>query len=253
MGGKNQVYGWITPISFYRMIKYFGNFSNVFFERNKDNVMVLPLIIGAALIGGLWFVASQWSGKHIAVLGGRGVGKTTFIEYLKTKRIRSDYHQTATVDKYEAMKVRIEGITLYISSGYDVSGAKGNHEEWRKQIEKADIVFYLLDINKVLRKDERYIKNTEQDLDEIKDSIARRQEKMTVFLIANHADEQPDYTNNFTKFEEKVGKQRILEQAVINLGGTKYCKVIIGSLKNEEQAKKLVTNILKSYDADNKK
>ncbi|MFC0821054.1 GTPase domain-containing protein [Moraxella marmotae] len=216
--------------------------------------MVLPLIIGAALIGGLWFVASQWSGKHIAVLGGRGVGKTTFIEYLKTgnvPKVKPD--QTGTVDKYEAMKVEIEGITLYISSGYDVSGVKENHEEWRKQIEKADIVFYLLDINKVLRKDERYIKNTEQDLDGIEESIARRQEKMTVFLIANHADEQPDYTNNFTKFEEKVGKQRILEQAVINLGGTKYCKVIIGSLKNEEQAKKLVTNILKSYDADNKK
>lgn len=96
--------------------------------------MVLPLIVGAValatVVGGVSLLVKKWwTGKRIAVLGGRGVGKTTFINYLKTKRICSNFDQT-TLTKYEAMKVEIEGITLYISSGYDVGGSSIYHNDW---------------------------------------------------------------------------------------------------------------------------
>lgn len=215
--------------------------------------MVLPIVlVGALALGGtggivgLGYLAYKkwWEKMTIAVLGGRGVGKTTFIRYLETQKIESSHEQT-DLAKYPAMKVKVEGITLRIAKGYDVGGSSMHHEKWREQIQGSDVVFYLLNIHRVLNKDEAYIKNVRQDIDAIKDEIKERQSKVHVFLIASHADKLPEYQSNFSKLEMRVNANQLVSTAIISFGGDDYCKVVVGSLKDDSEAKSLIGKILK--------
>lgn len=221
--------------------------------------MVLPLIpiaLGLTALGVIGTVVfkfdlddkikEMWSGKRITVLGGRGVGKTTFLHYLKTQKIKSSSEQTH-IESYQSMTVKVDNISLHIKEGQDVGGSQSQHGEWRKQIQEADILFYLMDISKILAKDKRYIDNVKKDINAIQDKIEKRQDKISIFLIANHADKCDEYTSDFVKFEEKVNKNQTVETAIIEFGGTEHCKVIIGSLKDKDHANKLLEKILKSY------
>lgn len=221
--------------------------------------MVLPLIpiaLGLAALGVIGTavfkfdlddkIKEMWSGKRITVLGGRGVGKTTFLHYLKTQKIKSSSEQTG-VENYQSMTVKVDNISLHIKEGQDVGGSQFQYKKWREQIQEADILFYLMDISKVLAKDKQYIDNVKKDINAIQDEIEKRQDKISVFLIANHADKCDEYTSDFVKFEEKVNKNQTVETIVIEFGGDDHCRVIIGSLKDEYHANKLLENILKSY------
>ena len=188
----------------------------------------------------------MWSGKRITVLGGRGVGKTTFLHYLKTQKIKSSSEQTH-IENYQSMTVKVDNISLHIKEGQDVGGSQSQHGEWRKQIQEADILFYLMDISKILAKDKRYIDNVKKDITAIQGEIEKRQDKIAVFLIANHADKCDEYTSNLAKFEEKVNKNQTVETVVIEFGGDDHCRVIIGSLKDEYHAEKLLKTILNAY------
>lgn len=222
--------------------------------------MVLPLIpiaiiglAGAAAykfnIGGFSDKAKQMlNGKHIAILGGRGVGKTTLLHFLRTGKIQSSFEQTS-IDDYKSFSFKVGNSELHVKDGHDIGGGHFQHSAWRKQIEESDIVFYLINVDKLLNKDTAYINDTKGDLNAIKDAIAEKKGKTAVFLIINHADKQSDYSNNRQKFEEKVSKNNLIETAQIELGGSNHCMVKIGSLKDEESANQLLKSILISYNA----
>lgn len=219
--------------------------------------MALPFIIGVAvLLGGIGGITmalrNYWGGKKIVVLGGRGVGKTTFLNYLKTKEISHEKYEQTGLEKYSTTTISIDGISLKISDGYDVGGSHTHYVEWREQIRQADIIFYILDIYKTLNKDLDYTNKVKEDLTAIADEVAKRQKetskKIPVFLIASHADKHPDYYLNLQKLEEKVAKNQLIGTAIIELGGIDNCQVVIGSLKNSSTAKSLVKEILMRHN-----
>ena len=215
--------------------------------------MVLPAIpvaLGVATLAGIggigYFTKKWWSSKRIAVLGGRGVGKTTFINYLETKKVKSGFEQT-DLELYPALTVKIEGVTLRISSGYDVGGSSMQHGEWRKQVLEADIIFYILDISRILKRDSDYIESTKSDIDAIKNEI-RQRKNIQVFLIASHIDKLKDDGYTAKKLEDKINKNQVIQIAMISFGGSDYCKVVTGSLKDTQSAETLMKKILISYD-----
>lgn len=106
--------------------------------------MVLPVLAwGAiALVGTVVareayayvYYSKWWDGKSIAVLGGRGTGKTTLLNYFDTKKVITTYEQTDTKQRYSDMTVKIDNLTLKIKGGYDIGGSSINHGTWREQI-----------------------------------------------------------------------------------------------------------------------
>lgn len=247
------------------IVAYFQNLTITFYQSLISSIfMVLPLIpiaivglglaaTGAAAykfnIGGISDKTQQMlKGKRIAVLGGRGVGKTTLLHFLRTGKIQSSFEQTS-IDDYKSFSFKVGNSELHVKGGHDIGGGHFQHSEWRKQIEESDIVFYLINIDKLLNKDTAYINDTKGDLNAIKDAIAEKKGKTAVFLIIIHADKQSDYSNNRQKFEEKVSRNNLIETAQIELGGSDHCIVRIGSLKDEESANQLLKSILMSYNA----
>lgn len=218
--------------------------------------MVLPVLawgaiaLVGAVAGGAYAYSKWWDGKSIAVLGGRGTGKTTLLNYFDTKEVITTYEQTDTKKRYSGMTVKIGDLTLKIKDGYDIGGSSINHGTWREQIDNSDVVFYIVDISRVIgqAKDEQYINNTLNDIRAIADKVSNRKEKMHIIILATHADKCSAFHKDKQAFEKKVARSQVIETAEIAFGGTNYCKVIIGSLKDTTEAEKLVKNILTSID-----
>lgn len=218
--------------------------------------MVLPVLawgafaLVGAVAGGVYAYSKWWDGKSIAVLGGRGTGKTTLLNYFATKKITASYEQTDTKQRYSGMTVKMGDLTLKIKEGYDVGGTSFNHSTWREQIDNSDVVFYIVDISRVIRqdKDQQYINNTINDIEAIADNVSGRKDKMHIIILATHADKCPEFYKDKQAFEKKVARSQVIETAEIAFGGADYCKVIIGSLKDTTEAEKLVKNILSSIN-----
>lgn len=228
--------------------------------------MVLPVLaLGAvalvgAVAGGVYAYNEWWDRKSITVLGGRGTGKTTLLNYFATKKITKSYEQTDTRQRYSGMTVKMGDLTLKIKEGYDVAGSSTNHAIWREQIDNSDVVFYIVDISQVIGqgKDQRYIDNTIQDIEAIANEVDNRRKKvdkeskhkvkMHIIILATHADKCPEFHKDKQAFEKKVARSQVIETAEIAFGGADYCKVIIGSLKDTNEAEKLVKNILSSVN-----
>lgn len=216
-------------------------------------VRVLEWLVGpvvVAVTGGAYAYSKWWDRKSIAVLGGRGTGKTTLLNYFDTKKIITTYEQTDTKQRYSDMTVKIDNLTLKIKGGYDIGGSSINHGTWREQIDNSDVVFYIVDISRVIGqgKDERYIGNTLNDIRAIADKVSNRKEKMHIIILATHTDKCSEFHKDKQTFEKKVARSQVIETAEIAFGGTNHCKVIIGSLKDTTEAEKLVKNILSSID-----
>lgn len=218
--------------------------------------MVLPVLawgaiaLVGAVAGGTYAYSKWWDGKSIAVLGGRGTGKTTLLNYFNTKKIATTYEQTDTKKRYSGMTVKVDGLTLKVKEGYDVGGSSMNHGTWREQIDNCDVVFYIVNISQVIgkNKNQQYIDNTLNDIRAIADNVSNRKEKMHIIILATHADKCPEFYKDKQAFEKKVARSQVIETAEIAFGGTDYCKVIIGSLKDTTEAEKLVKNILSSIN-----
>lgn len=217
--------------------------------------MVLPILAWGAIalagaVAGSYAYNKWWDGKSIAVLGGRGTGKTTLLNYFATKKITTAYEQTGNKERYSGMTVEVDGLTLKVKEGYDVSGSSMNRGTWREQIDGADVVFYIVNISRVIGqgKDSRYIDDTIEDIKAIADKVSNRREKMHIIILATHADKCSEFHSDKHAFEKKVARSQVIETAEIAFGGTDYCKVIIGSLKDTTEAEKLVKNILSSIN-----
>lgn len=215
--------------------------------------MVLPVLAWGAValagaVSGYLAYDKWWDRKTIAVLGGRGVGKTTLIHYFATKQITT--HEQTDKKHYGDMTVKIDDLTLKIKGGYDVGGSSFQRPEWRKQIDESDIIFYIMDISRVLGqgKDPNYIHNTLQDINDIKKHINDRRTaqkgNIKVMILATHADKCPEFYSDRANFEKKVARSQVIETAEIAFGGSKDCKVLLGSLKDTKEAEKLVKHIL---------
>lgn len=206
--------------------------------------MVLPLVLGALALGGtIWAINSILNNKFITVLGGRGVGKTTLLHYLKTKQIK-DSHEQTHIDAYDAMSIEIDGTKMSILGGNDVGGSSFLHPEWKKEVNKAEVIFYLLNIDKVIKKDESYINDVNKDINAIEKEVRGKKQGTKIFLLATHADKQMDYSKDYAKFEKKVHKLALINTIILKFGGKENCKVVIGSLKNSKEAESLMKKVL---------
>lgn len=219
---------------------------------------MIPLLIGigvgiAALIGTTAYFwddmfdskssKEQWNGKRIAILGSRAVGKSTLFNFLQNQEIdpNKKYEQTRSVRKIDEVEVNIDGASLRISASYDVGGGEISHLSWIDQIKASHYIFYLLDANKVMHSDRIHISEIKKDMAAIQKQIVSYTDKK-VFLIATKSDCHQQY--NTSGFEDKLMNKSIILETILNLGGIEKCKLIVGSLSDTDEAKKLVRQFL---------
>lgn len=149
------------------------------------------------------------SGKRIAVLGEREVGKTHLIRFLSTGTIPMDYEATLDPKKAKGRKFNLRELNLVLKDMLDMSGAEHAYKVWKQEFDKADIVFYLFRADRFFRGNQRTQTRVEKDLAQIQLWFDEQQAKRpTLFLIGTHCDLMSEYKqinpNQRADFNDKL-------------------------------------------------
>lgn len=220
---------------------------------------LVPVLIGlgVALITTTAYV--KWDeikaalqGREIAVLGPRKAGKTTLIKFLKTGKVDRSYRET-TAESFgvtnESFSYKGDldsgSIPVVLKEGMDVAGAKGFYPRWKKLAQSADLILYLFQADRVLEGDEEHRRRIREDAGQLKNWLAGHPGSPDVYLVATHCDKHED----FKLVERESANEYVLDgfsdDPVVKELHRKTTSnpVVLGSLKTEEDARGLVTQI----------
>ncbi len=214
----------------------------------------IPIIIAvAALATGA--VALNWDkiviahgGKKLAVLGERRVGKTVLINFLTEGTIPEKYEQTIAKEKTAARRFKLKDLSLKIKASNDVPGSKDDYAVWKSITADADIVLYLLRIDKLMKGDKRTEVRVEADMWQIGGWLQDNPKDDPFFIIGTHCDlTKPDLTklpeDQIGDYKDRVYKMPIIQKIVQLGGGKNKVRVVLGSLKWKRDTEKLVFQI----------
>jgi hypothetical protein len=217
--------------------------------------MVLPVLAwlaGLAVVG-VWVtsrddIATLWTGKKLAVLGARGVGKTHLIQFMTKGSMPTDYKQTVAPNKTQANKFELNGLSLRIKENLDVSGDKAAYAEWKQCAEEADVLLYLLRADRLLAHDEIVENRIKSDLQHIAEWLEKHDPRKPFFIIGTHCDLDESYpggeSGQFGSYLDRFRQLDAIHEFLFRCGGSERVKIIIGSLKNLSETQSLGYKLL---------
>ena len=184
-------------------------------------------------------------GKTLAVLGERKVGKSCLIEFLTTGSIPKKYRQNLYAREVSGRRIQLRELELYIPELTDLPGSADEHHEWREGTNEADIVLYLLRVDKLMEGDVDTEKRVEQDMHQISRWLKDKPKKFPLFIIGTYCDlTNPNLTtlpaDQIGKYEEKVRGKSIFRRIELLGGGRGKVRFVFGSLKSEATTEELV-------------
>jgi GTPase SAR1 family protein len=151
-------------------------------------------------------------GEKLVILGQRGTGKTTLLNFLirqhnihllhkileasssphNLKKIQDIYEQTTSKVK---VKRGLGFFSIWSSKTYDVGGSEDHHAIWESEAKDADVLIYLFRVDLWKKDPDQLELSIEKDLLVFKKIFESRKEKKT-FIIGTHIDKDADYKNN---------------------------------------------------------
>lgn len=216
-------------------------------------ILIIPIIISLAVgISGTTVVfkwddiANYLQGKQIAVLGARGVGKTTLLKYIEKDMI-GKHGQTIAKQEIESKHLKLGNIDIRLKKTEDVPGDTVAYGVWKKLFDESDLIFYVVRTDMLLKNDIATEKRSEDDLKQIQGWIKESKSKKKLFIIGNHWDSDPTFKNLTDEIKgnyiDRFCSLPIVKQMTQLAGGTASVKFALGSLANKKYADELILNI----------
>lgn len=194
-------------------------------------------------------IIAEWKGKKLAVLGARGVGKTTLVQFLSSGSLPAEYKQTVAPEKVKSRRFQLRELDLKIKETLDVSGSKAAYAEWKELVDQADVVLYLLRADRLFARDAEVEARIRNDLHHIGGWLDGRSERPRFFIIGTHCDLDNEYRalsdDRVGDYTDKFYKLPIVSEMVALGGGSKVTKVIIGSTETIQATEALAYQIFK--------
>ena len=203
-----------------------------------------------ATLGRLWdaFLVF-WQGKRVAVLGAPGVGKSHFIRFLTTGTIPVGYKQTLAPEKASGRRLHLGELDLKIKNMLDVGGGTEARAQWRKQVEAADFVFYLLRADQVLAADQLAEERVIADGRHLKDWLQNRSPRPKVCIVFTHGDLDSSFRGQFDNhhgdYVRRFREHAVVHKLVMLCGGTGQASLVVGSMKTLQATEELVLDVFK--------
>ena len=127
--------------------------------------------------------------------------------------------------------------------------------DWERIIKDADIVFYLLRVDRLIEGHRPTESRVQKDTSQIKRWLDANPKKFPLFVIGTHCDlTDPDLTtlsaDQIGDYEDKVREMPIFEKIVLLGGGEKKVTLILGSLKSEAMTEALVYRLFKRIEEE---
>jgi hypothetical protein len=223
--------------------------------------MPIPLLLLAvaaiASIGGAVVVACNWEkihialhGKRLAVLGERGVGKTSLITFLQSGTLPVRYCQTGVPKKAAARRFQLEDLDINLKEMYDLSGDESAYGQWKIEVGKADALLYLLRADKIHAGNRSYETRVKNDLRHLADWLEEQDKRPHLLLVATHCDKVSELSNissgKYAGCVDKFRKLPVVSELVERGGGNGQVRIVLGSLKNTPRTQNLVYSIFES-------
>ena len=223
-------------------------------------IPIIIVVIAAVAAAGAGAVALNWDriikalkGKKLAVLGERKVGKTSLLKFLTEGSIPEEYNPTNRPKRVRGGRFQLKDLKLVIKDTVDVPGRRGY--DWEKIIKGADIVLYLLRVDRLMEGHRPTESRVKKDVGQIKRWLDANPKQFPLFVIGTHCDlTDPDLTtlpaDQVGDYEDKVREISIFNDIVLLGGGEKKVTLILGSLKSEATTEALVYHLFKRIEEE---
>lgn len=221
---------------------------------------LIPIVIALA-VGGVagGAVASNWenityalTGKKIAVLGARGVGKTTLLKYMEKGILIEKYKQTLDKQEVERSRIKLGDLDIRLKKTDDISGSQDAYSVWKKLFEEADLVLYIVRTDMLLKHDSNTEERAEKDLRQIQGWIKECNSKKQFFIVGNHWDSDPDFKNltpdQIGNYVDRFRALPVVKRMTQLAGGAATVKVALGSLASEKDSDTLIAHIFRQVE-----
>ena len=228
---------------------------------------MIPIIIAVVVVavaGAGIAVVLNWdditkalTGKKLAVLGARidrdPVGKTSLIKFLSEGSIPEEYKATNRPENVPGRRFQLRELELDIEDMVDVPGSKNRYASWKQVTKDANLVLYLLRIDKFMVGDKGTEVRIREDMGQIRRWLQDNPKDFPLFIIGTHGDlMDPDITtlssDQIEDFEERVREIPIYETIEQLGGGGGKVRLVCGSLKSEATTEVLVHRVFKEIE-----
>ena len=217
--------------------------------------MPLPLLIWAAVViaagaaGGGVAIWRSLKRKKIVLLGEQAVGKTSLFTYLTERSIPKEYEPSSFAKDVKGQRIEIRDIGLDIVDVKDLPGSDDDYGTWEQAVHDADIILYLVRIDRIMKKDKPTERRVEQDMLQIRKWLQEcDSKKFPLFIVGTYCDRtDEDFTKlslpERSEYKNKVRKMPILSRLVSIAKGTKHVRFVPGSLKSIETSEQLAYDL----------
>ena len=225
--------------------------------------MPFPILaIPAAIMGilGIWGIWGIWGilkrnlkDKKLAVLGARKVGKSRLIDFLSTGSIPKDYRPDQYAREVKGRRVQLRDLELEIAELTHLPGDWRDYAQWKEDVNNADIVLYLLRVDKLVTGDKITEDRVEQDMKQISRWVKDKHDseddnKFPLFIIGTYCDlTDPDLTtlpaDQIGDYADRVREMPIFQKIERLGGGGSKVRFVFGSLKSRATAEELVYHL----------
>jgi hypothetical protein len=207
------------------------------------HLVIVAFAVGAALLAALIGLALRrlyliLSGKNIAVLGARVVGKTVFIKFLTTGKLFKSYDQHMGAVPFKEGWYKRGGHSIYIQRGLDVPGGGiPDLPDWKRISADADIIFYLFRSDLYSARDKLTLQRIEDDLQHMK-SWNIGEDSRKIILIGTYLDMDKTFLtsygwSNVDRYVSDFRESKEYLRIHLLSGGA---PLVLGSLADKERA-----------------
>jgi hypothetical protein len=224
--------------------------------------MPIPIIyaVGAGLallLGGTAvYVAINWddivrklTGKRIAILGERGVGKTTMYTFLSSGTLPEKYELTEGIGvRVHGRRFELRDLKLVIKDGRDVPGSTDAVKYlslWKKTVEDSDIIVLMVRADKLTQEDRACTDLAVSDARH----IAEWRRGQDCFVVGTHFDLLPEFASLTDKTSAQfLDRFRAIDsvQEIRRTLGLPPERVLLGSQKTTDHTGLLVAQMFRA-------
>jgi ADP-ribosylation factor family len=208
--------------------------------------LLLPGLLGGLAGGLVVAIVNELTkvAKRFTILGERASGKTALHHFLTHGEVYLGEHKQTTIERTSKNTLRLKDLELVVKESTDIGGAEVMREQWSLLIKESDVVCYLIRGDKVFKENREYISLINKHIAQI---LKFKEEKQKLYLLITFLDTIPQYLENADAIKEQIYNS--LSTSVFKPG----TKAIYGSLKTQEDAEQLVSELIGNILEDSKK
>ena len=156
-----------------------------------------------------------WAGKKIAVIGPTASGKDSFLARLQNREIPKVHSKSPMGEKVKSFRVHLalsqyEVIDVTCKGVINIGGEADYRDApsgWISVCREADVIFYMMTIQDLLKKDFLKGRRIREDLDWILSALPHFKRDVLIHILINKIDEQIENHTGYQTLVEQLAKE----------------------------------------------